>query len=114
MLVGLAILTAIICWPNSAHADELLGPAVPSWNNWPAPVFGKESYYWPEAKAAREDSATEEDDDDRRDPYPPTDSKGREYVIRIVRVQYEGKWVWRCWQQYLDQPEPDLTKPYKY
>ena len=42
------------------------------------------------------------------------DSKGRAYVIRVVRVQYDGKWVWRCWQQYLDQPEPDLSQPYRY
>ena len=57
---------------------------------------------------------------DEPEPIPPEppgvshDSHGRAYVIRVVRVQYNGVWVWRCWQQYLDQPEPDLSKPYRY
>lgn len=34
------------------------------------------------------------------------DSNGRAYVIRIDKRVIDGVVVWRCWQQYLDQPEP--------
>ena len=30
-----------------------------------------------------------------------------------IRMHWNGK-NWRIWQQYLDSPEPDLTKDYKY